>query len=181
MCLLYSIYYYIIFFFILKEFFAFLLKKCYYYIGDFKMKNKKWIYIIIIIIILLLLLFLGYKLFFEKNRFVLLNYNEIIDKVNNKDSFVLCVTATDCIHCQDYKPKLKSIANKYNIDIFYTDVDTFSEEDYEKFKTEFSFDGSTPTTIFFNDGEEKTTATRIEGNVSTEKVINKLKKNGFIK
>ena len=68
-----------------------------------------------------------------------------------------------------------------NIDIFYTDVDTFSEEDYEKFKTEFSFDGSTPTTIFFNDGEEKTTATRIEGNVSTEKVINKLKKNGFIK
>lgn len=146
------------------------------------MKNKKLIYYIIFgIIVLLFILFFGYKLFFEKDKFISLNYNEIIDKVNNKDSFVLCVSASDCIHCQDYKPKLKSIANKYNIDIFYTDVDTFSEENYERFKTEFSFDGSTPTTIFFNDGEEKTTATRIEGDVSTEKIINKLKKNGFIK
>lgn len=146
------------------------------------MKNKKLIYYIIFgIIVLLFILFFGYKLFFEKDKFISLNYNEIINKVNNKDSFVLCVSASDCIHCQDYKPKLKSIANKYNIDIFYTDVDTFSEENYERFKTEFSFDGSTPTTIFFNDGEEKTTATRIEGDVSTEKIINKLKKNGFIK
>lgn len=146
------------------------------------MKNKKLIYYIIFgIIVLLFILFFGYKLFFEKDKFISLNYNEIIDKVNNKDSFVLCVSASDCIHCQDYKPKLKSIANKYNIEIFYTDVDTFSEENYERFKTEFSFDGSTPTTIFFNDGEEKTTATRIEGDVSTEKIINKLKKNGFIK
>ena len=146
------------------------------------MKNKKLIYYIIFgIIVLLFILFFGYKLFFEKDKFISLNYNEIIDKVNNKDSFVLCVSASDCIHCHDYKPKLKSIANKYNIDIFYTDVDTFSEENYERFKTEFSFDGSTPTTIFFNDGEEKTTATRIEGDVSTEKIINKLKKNGFIK
>lgn len=146
------------------------------------MKNKKLIYYIIFgIIVLLFILFFGYKLFFEKDKFISLNYNEIINKVNNKDSFVLCVSASDCIHCQDYKPKLKSIANKYNIEIFYTDVDTFSEENYERFKTEFSFDGSTPTTIFFNDGEEKTTATRIEGDVSTEKIINKLKKNGFIK
>lgn len=146
------------------------------------MKNKKLIYYVIFgIIVLLVILFFGYKLFFEKDKFISLNYNEIINKVNNKDSFVLCVSASDCIHCQDYKPKLKSIANKYNIDIFYTDVDTFSEENYERFKTEFSFDGSTPTTIFFNDGEEKTTATRIEGDVSTEKIINKLKKNSFIK
>ncbi|MGN1342505.1 MAG: thioredoxin family protein [Bacilli bacterium] len=146
------------------------------------MKNKKLIYYIIFgIIVLLVILFFGYKLFFEKDKFISLSYEEVINKVNNNESFVLCVSATDCIHCQDYKPKLKTIANKYNTQIFYTDVDTFSEEDYEKFKTEFSFDGSTPTTIFFNDGEEKTTATRIEGDVSTEKIINKLKKNGFIK
>ncbi len=130
---------------------------------------------------MLVILFFGYKLFFEKDKFISLSYEEVINKVNNNESFVLCVSASDCIHCQDYKPKLKTIANKYNIDIFYTDVDTFSEENYERFKTEFSFDGSTPTTIFFNDGEEKTTATRIEGDVSTEKIINKLKKNGFIK
>ena len=45
----------------------------------------------------------------------------------------------------------------------------------------FSFDGGTPTTIFFKDGEEKTTATRIEGDISIERTIDKFKKNGFIK
>ena len=44
-----------------------------------------------------------------------------------------------------------------------------------------SFDGATPTTIFFKDGEEKTTATRIEGDVTEEKIITKIKQNGFIK
>lgn len=145
------------------------------------MKNRKWIYYaIFFVIILLVILFLGYKLFFEKNNFILLSYEEIIEKVNNRDSFVLCVTASDCVHCQDYKPKLKSISNKYDIEIFYTDIDSFDDADYENFKSEFSFDGSTPTTIFFRDGEEKTTATRIDGDVSTEKIISKLKKNGFI-
>ena len=33
---------------------------------------------------------------------------------------------------------------------------------------------------FIKNGEEKTTATRIEGDVSTDKIIDKLKKNGFI-
>lgn len=115
----------------------------------------------------------------EKNL-IKLNYNEVIEKIENKDDFVLCVSASNCIHCQEYKPKLKQVAKDYNIIIYYVNVDEFTDEDYETFKTQFSFDGGTPTTIFFKDGEEKTTATRIEGNVKTEKIISKLKNNGFI-
>ena len=47
-------------------------------------------------------------------------------------------------------------------------------------KKKLSLDGSTPITIFFKEGTEKTTATRIEGNVKSEKIIEKLKSNGFI-
>ena len=115
----------------------------------------------------------------EKNL-IKLNYNEVIEKIENKDDFVLCVSASNCIHCQEYKPKLKQVAKDYNIIIYYVNVDEFTDEDYETFKTQFSFDGGTPTTIFFKDGEEKTTATRIEGNVKTEIIISKLKNNGFI-
>ena len=50
----------------------------------------------------------------------------------------------------------------------------------KKFNNLISFDGGTPVTIFIKNGEEKTTATRIEGDVSTDKIIDKLKKNGFI-
>lgn len=103
-----------------------------------------------------------------------------MEKVNNKENFILCVSATYCSHCQDYKPKLKKVANDYNILIYYIDIDELNEDEYDKFKKEFSFDGGTPTTIFFKKGKETTTATRIEGNVSTEKIITKLKANGFI-
>lgn len=144
-----------------------------------KKKNlkKEIIFIMAGVIIIFVLL---YFIFFSKNNFINLNYNEVMDKINNKESFVLCVSATDCTHCKDYKPKLKKISNSYDIKIYYTDVDTFNKKDYEKFKTDLSFDGGTPVTIFIKNGNEETTATRIEGDVSLEKIINKLKKNGFI-
>ena len=70
--------------------------------------------------------------------------------------------------------------NKYNINIYYTDIDKYTKTDLKKFNNLISFDGGTPVTIFIKNGEEKTTATRIEGDVSTDKIIDKLKKNGFI-
>lgn len=142
------------------------------------MKKKKIIVMGILTIIILLII--GIVIYTNKSNLVKLNYDEIIEKINSKEDFVLCVSASYCTHCNNYKPKLKKIANKYDIIIYYTDIDKFTDEEYENFKSKLSFDGGTPITIFFKDGEEKTTATRIEGNVKTEKIINKLKQNGFI-
>ena len=141
------------------------------------MTRKKIIFLILIFIFSLILVIIMLS---DKNNFISLNYQDIKQKIANKESFVLCITATDCIHCQDFKPKLEQVANKYDINIYYTEYDLFNENDYNNFKKDFSLDGSTPTTIFFIDGQEKTTATRIYGDVSTDKIINKLKKNGFI-
>lgn len=116
----------------------------------------------------------------NKSNLIKLSYNEVVEKINNKESFVLCISATYCSHCQDYKPKLKNVANDYNILIYYIDIDKLDEKEYINLKKELSLDGSTPITIFFKNGEEATTATRIEGDVKTEKIIEKLKANGFI-
>ena len=141
------------------------------------MKNKIYILIICVIIVSTTITLVLLK---KDTHLIELNYNEIIEKTKNKEDFVLCISASECVHCKDYKPKLKRIAKEYNIIIYYTNIDSFKKEQYENFKTEFSFDGGTPTTIFFKKGEEKTTANRIEGNVKIEKIINKLKNNGFI-
>ena len=61
-----------------------------------------------------------------------------------------------------------------------SNIDKYTKTDLKKFNNLISFDGGTPVTIFIKNGEEKTTATRIEGDVSTDKIIDKLKKNGFI-
>lgn len=141
------------------------------------MKKIKIILIGLIIIILLTatILILG-----SKSNLVKLNYNEVIEKLNDKETFVLCISAKDCIHCQNYKPKLKKISNQYEIEIYYIDTDTIDKDNYDEFKKQLNFDGSTPVTLFIKDGEEKTTATRINGDASSRTIISKLKTNGFI-
>ena len=144
-------------------------------------KRKNLIIISSSILIIVITAFIFCNIYFDNKNFIKLSYNEILEKVNNKEDFVLCVSASECTHCKSYKPKLRKISKDYDIKIYYTDVDKFSDDDYKEFKDKFSFDGGTPTTIFFKDGEEKTTATRIEGDISIERTIDKFKKNGFIK
>lgn len=139
------------------------------------MKKKNFIFIGIIIIfsLILLLLFVNNG----KGNLIELSYNDIKEKIENKENFVLCVSRTTCSHCADYKPKLKEVAKENNINIYYIDVDKYDEEEFSNL---ISFDGSTPTTIFIKNGEEETTSNRINGDVSKSKIIEKLKSNGFI-
>ena len=145
------------------------------------MKDKKKKVIIIIASILVLIgVIICLFIHSYNSNLIEINYNELKEKIDNNEDFVLCISRTTCSHCLDYKPKLKKVGYKYKIDIYYIDVDLLNDDDLKMFKDTVSFDGSTPITVFFKNGEEKTTATRIEGDVSEEKLINKLKTNGFI-
>ncbi len=140
-------------------------------------KTNNIILIAAIIITILIILFLAIGKSKEGNLLEL-NLNNLKEKMENKETFVLCISKTTCSHCNDYKPKLKSIASEYNIDIYYIDVDKYNEEEFSNL---ISFDGSTPTTIFIKNGDEETTSNRINGDVSKSKIIDKLKSNDFIK
>lgn len=141
---------------------------------------KKTKAITLSIISILLIIIIVYTIINTKNNLIKLNYTEVLEKIDNKEDFILCISAKKCIHCKEYKPKLRKIAKEYNIKIYYINKNELTDKEYEEFKQKFSFDGGTPTTILFKNGEEKTTATRIEGNVKSEKIIDKLKNNGFI-
>ena len=102
-----------------------------------------------------------------------------MDKIEKKESFVLLLSQTTCSHCLDFKPKLAKVAKKYETEIYYIEVNLLDEKERDEFKKYFNYSG-TPTTIFIKDGEETTAANRISGDVSEEKIISKLKSNGFI-
>ena len=116
---------------------------------------------------------------FDKNYLIEIKYSDVIKKIENKDSFVLLLSQTTCSHCMDYKPKLAKVAKKYKLEVYYLETDLLDEKTHDELNSYFSFSG-TPTTIFVIDGEEKTVANRISGDVSEQKIINKLKSNGFI-
>ena len=116
---------------------------------------------------------------FDKDYLKEIKYNEVVKKIENKDSFVLLLSQTTCSHCMDYKPKLAKVAKKYKVEIFYLETDLLDDDTHKELKTYFNFSG-TPTTVFVIDGEEKTAANRINGDTSEQKIINKLKSNSFI-
>lgn len=109
-----------------------------------------------------------------------IDYNTFIDKIENKESFILFIGSSTCQHCDAFKVTIKNIVKKYQIKIYYIDIHKFDEDQSKKFKTYINF-SATPTTVFITNGKEKTTYNRINGNLNYDKVVEKIKKAGFIK
>ena len=143
-------------------------------------KNNNLIWIIAIVILVLLVAFLIINKAISKGDLVELTYDEFTEKIDNEESFVLCISLTTCSHCATYKPKLESVAKDYGIDLYYIDIDKYSEEEQDEFEKIINFNDSTPTTVFLRNGKETTASNRINGDVSTSRIIDKLKSNDFI-
>ena len=147
------------------------------------MKEKKNIIYIAIILAIILIAFLIIININNKKTgsLISLTYQQLQEKIDKKDDFILVVSQSTCSHCATYKPKLKIIAQDYNLDIYYIDYDLEKDNIKKEFLDNYDLDGSTPTTMFIKNGKQTNMFDRIEGDVSKEKAIEKFKKLGFIK
>ena len=129
-----------------------------------------------------LLLFLSIFLFTAcgSSNFKSISYKELNKKLDNKETFFFVVTRDGCSHCEDYIPKVKEVLKEYNIVGYNLNYSDLSESEDEEFYNKYGI-SSTPTTVFIKDGKEISILQRIEGNVSKEKLITKLKNNEYIK
>lgn len=109
-----------------------------------------------------------------------LSYSELKNKLSNNDTFFFVVIKDGCQHCENFVPKVKEVLDEYNISGYTINYTNLSSEDNDSFYEDFQVD-STPTTIFIKDGKEISILQRITGNVSKEKLIDKLKSNDYIK
>ncbi len=145
-----------------------------------KKKNITLIIAIIIFIIILGVLIINYINTPKVGSLIELNYSQLKEKINNEDTFILIVSQTTCSHCATYKPEVEQIAKNYGIDVYYIDYDKETDDNKKEFLDSLNLDGSTPITLFINDGKEKSILNRISGAVSKETVINKFTDMGFI-
>ena len=145
------------------------------------MDAKKKVFILVVVCLVILVgAFIADRIL-GKSYLNEIEYDEIIEKIENKEDFVLLISQTTCSHCANYKPKLKDVANEYKLNVYYIDVDLLEEEEYNNLNSYLSFKtAGTPVTLFLLNGEEKTVANRINGDSSKDKIIKKLKSNGFI-
>lgn len=140
---------------------------------------KKKIIIIVSICIIILIGALIVDNHINNSYLKELNYKEVMEKLDNKENFILLVSQTTCSHCKEYKPVFKKILRKYKLTAYYMEYDLLSNDDKKEFVKHINFD-STPITAFITDGDEITTANRIVGAKSEEYIIAKLKSNGYI-
>lgn len=143
-------------------------------------KTKKNVIILVIVCLIVLVGAVVADIILGKSYLNEIKYDKVMERVEAKDSFVLLLSQTTCSHCMDFKPKLARVAKNYKVNIYYLETNLLSEDESKKLKEHFNYSG-TPTTVFIINGEEKTAANRINGDVSEEKIISKLKSNGFIK
>ena len=151
------------------------------FIRGVRMNTKKKIMILVVVCLLVLAGAFIADFILGKNYFKEIKYDEIIEKLDNKEDVVLLISQTTCSHCASYKPKLEDVAKEYKINVYYIDIDLLDDDEYDELNSRLSFATSgTPLTIFLKDGEESTVANRIKGDSSRDKIIKKLKSNGFI-
>jgi predicted bacteriocin transport accessory protein len=109
-----------------------------------------------------------------------IDYKMVTDKINNKDTFILYVGNKSCSHCKDFEPKLVDVINQYKVTVYKLDTATMTNDEYNEFIGMVGQPG-TPQVLFFYDGSETGIANRINGDVDKDRIISKLKTNGYIK
>ncbi len=121
----------------------------------------------------------GEKLEVEEGNLKLISYAEYKQKVENKEKFIMVVTQTGCGGCDHYKPILEGVLKEQGVVAYELDILQNSQEDMQKFGSEFPVE-YTPTTLIFIDGEEKTDLS-IVGSIDEDGIIDFLTEYEFLK
>ena len=146
------------------------------------MKRENKINLIIVIIVIVIVACVAFVLLSGStttSNVEKIDINQLKEKIDNKDSFILVITQDSCSHCKAFLPVINKIGRDYNITFYDISRTGLSEEDSTYLKNLANTSG-TPTTVFIVDGEEKATTNRLVGNVAENRVIEKLKVMGYI-
>ena len=139
---------------------------------------KKRAIILFIVCLVILIGALVANSILSKSNLKLISYEEIKEKIENDETFVLLISQTTCNNCANFKPKLDKFAKSNGIIVYYIEADKLSEEEQANLNSLISF-SSTPTVVFIKDGYETTAASRIVGDSDTETIVRKFKSNGY--
>ena len=118
-----------------------------------------------------------------------ITFAEYLDKIKEDKFNIFVIGRTDCSHCIEYKPQVNQVANKYDLDIWYINIDNLELNDYiylhdniNVLKDEYDSEGNpgipTPVTVIYRNGYELDSEL---GDVGQKGFQNLLIKNGVVK
>ena len=140
-------------------------------------KKYKWLIAFIAVIIALVVVAIVFSQ--DEGKYIHdISLNEVVDKIEDEESFILYIKQTDCEHCKAFTPDFISVLSQNNIKAYSLNISNLSEDENTTYSELFDVEG-TPTVLFFNDGNES--LIRIEGEQTKAKIKSKIESAGFIK
>ena len=140
---------------------------------------KKYLGLIIFLAIIVALILIAVIFTEDEEKYIHeISINEIVQKIDSEETFILYIKQTDCEHCKEFTPNFLSVLSDNNLEAFAINIDTLNEEDTETYNSLFDISG-TPTVLFFDKGNES--LIRIEGEATKATIKSKLESTGFIK
>ncbi len=111
-----------------------------------------------------------------------LSYNEWKALYDKGERFVFTVVQTTCGYCKMFKPVLNKIAQEHDVPIYYVDVLTLSDQDFESFMNTVTYfkeneRWGTPLTLIYEDKQEIDV---LNGYVEEEEVLAFLEENKML-
>ena len=79
---------------------------------------------------------------------------ELIEKINNKESFMLVASSTTCSDCKDFKVEIREFRDDNNdVDVYFFEINRVRlYQDRMNFLNAFNLN-ALPTSYFFHEGE----------------------------
>jgi len=116
----------------------------------------------------------------ERRPYTDIDVNTYLDKYFEEDKSIILLGRDSCHYCQTAEPILQKISKDFNLEIFYLNTDTFTEQDVNDFISSnevFQNEFGTPFLFIVHQGK---IVDKIDGLVDTTSYIDFLKTNGMI-
>ena len=110
----------------------------------------------------------------------IINYNQLEELKTNKETFPLVIGSSTCSACESYKVTMEAFIKKYDVKVYFIDLDELTDDEKQKFNLETN-SNSTPTTVFYKEGVLTQSYNRLVGAVKIQEVKKVFSQNGYIK
>ena len=104
-----------------------------------------------------------------------LTFEEFKTKINNKESFLVLFTQTNCSHCIAYKPTISEVIEENPIIIYELNIEYMNQDEWLELNEYVEVSG-TPTLTYIKDGVEKN---NLVGNRDKKSIESFLDKEGL--
>lgn len=107
-------------------------------------------------------------------------YEQLTQIKEKNETFPLVIGSSTCSACEAYKVTMEAFIGKYNIKVYFIDLDKLTTEEKESLRVETNYD-STPTTVFYENGKITMSYNRLVGAADMQGVKKIFTENGYIK